>query len=129
MSWATAWSEGAGCEAQLDLDGLAAAGSFLFGLCRMTVDADLAGFDEELDAGAADVGEGLGQVLVEAKELAAAEVGGKGATWLRRRLLLVHDPNWTGWDRGWSGLVDAAGGCGTRERTRCGGAGPWGACF
>ena len=63
--------EGCWLRGAFDLDGFAAV-EFLFGLGLMSVDADLAGFDEELDAGAGDVGEGLGEVLVEAK------VGGGG---------------------------------------------------
>ncbi len=50
----------------------------LLGLGGLAVDADLAGFDEELDAGAADVGDGLGEVLVEA-EAGGGGVGGEGA--------------------------------------------------
>jgi hypothetical protein len=61
----------------LDLDGFAAA-EFLFGLGGMAVDADLAGFDEELDAGSGDVGESLGEVLVES-EIGGGGVGGEGA--------------------------------------------------
>ena len=60
-----------------DLDGFAAV-EFLFGLRGVAVDADLAGFDEELDAGSGDVGEGLGEVLVEA-EIGSGGVGGEGA--------------------------------------------------
>jgi hypothetical protein len=42
-----------------DLDGFAAV-EFLFGLGGVPVDANLAGFDEEPDAGSGDVGEGVG---------------------------------------------------------------------
>ena len=69
--------EGCGLRGAFDLDGLAAV-EFLFGLGGVAVDADLAGFDEELDAGAGDVGEGLGEVLVEA-EIGGGGVGGEGA--------------------------------------------------
>ena len=58
--------EGFGARGAFDLDGLAA-DELLFGLGGLAVDADLAGFDEELDAGAGDVGDGLGEVLVEAQ--------------------------------------------------------------
>ena len=60
-----------------DLDGLAAV-EFLLGLGGVAVDADLAGFDEELDAGAADVGDGLREILVEA-EVGGGGVGEEGA--------------------------------------------------
>jgi hypothetical protein len=49
-----------------DFDGLAAV-ELLFGLGGRAGDADLAVLDEELDTGAADVGDGLGEVLVEAQ--------------------------------------------------------------
>jgi hypothetical protein len=60
-----------------DLDGFAAV-ELLLGLGGMAVDADLLVFDEKLDAGSGDVGEGLGQVLVEA-EIGGGGVGGEGA--------------------------------------------------
>ena len=68
--------KGRGLGGAFYLDGFAAV-EFLLGLCQMAVDADLAGFDEELDAGAGDVGEGLGEVLVEA-EIRGCGVGGEG---------------------------------------------------
>src|SRR6266550_3600670 len=58
--------EGSGLRCAFEFDGFATV-EFLFWLGGMAVDADLAGFDEKLDAGAADVGEGLGEVLVEAE--------------------------------------------------------------
>ena len=76
MSSGKAWS-GVGLRSAFDLDGLAAV-EFLFRLGGVAVDADLAGLDEELDAGAADVGDGLGEVLVEAK-VGGGWVGGEGA--------------------------------------------------
>ena len=69
--------EGRGAWGAFDLDGFAAE-EFLFGLGDVAVDADLAGFNEELDAGAGDVGNGLGEVLVEA-EVGGGGVGGEGA--------------------------------------------------
>ncbi len=69
--------EGRGAGGAFDLDGLAAE-EFLLGLGGVAVDADLAGFDEELDASAGDVGDGLGEVLVEA-EVGRGGVGGEGA--------------------------------------------------
>ena len=44
-----------------------AAVELLLGFGRVAIDTDLAGFDEHLDTGAADVREGLGEVLVEAE--------------------------------------------------------------
>jgi hypothetical protein len=83
----------------------------LFGLGGMAVDADLAGFDEELDAGSGDVGEGLGEVLVEAeiggggvgKE--GADAGGVGCVGVFFEFVEVDDGDW-----GWSGFFDASGG-------------------
>jgi hypothetical protein len=69
--------EGRGLGGAFDLDGFAAV-ELLFGLGGVAVDADLAGFDEELDAGAGDVGEGLGEVEIEA-EVGGGWVGDKGA--------------------------------------------------
>jgi len=60
----------------LNLDLLAAV-ELLFGLRGVAVYADLLVFDEELDAGAADVGDGLGEVLVEA-QVGRGGVGGEG---------------------------------------------------
>jgi hypothetical protein len=95
--------ERGGLRGAFDLDGLAAA-ELLFGLGGMTVDADLAGFDEELDAGAADVGECLGEVLVEA-EVGGGGVGGEGADAVFRLVFEVD-----GGDRGRGGFFDAPGG-------------------
>ncbi len=69
--------EGRGAGCAFDLDGLAAE-EFLLGLGGVAVDADLAGLDEELDAGAGDVGDGVGEILVEA-EVGGGGVGGEGA--------------------------------------------------
>ena len=69
--------KGCGLGGAFDLDGFATV-EFLFGLGRVAVDADLAGFDEELDTGAANVGKGLGEVEVEA-EIGCGGVGGEGA--------------------------------------------------
>ena len=69
--------ERSGLRGAFDFDGFAAV-EFLFGLGGVAVDADLAGFDEELDAGAGDVGDGVGEVLVEA-EVGGGGVGGEGA--------------------------------------------------
>jgi hypothetical protein len=87
---------------------------FLFGLGGIAVDANLAGFDEELDAGAGDVGEGLGEVLVET-EIGGGGVGGEGAdggvggvgggVFFYLQLVEVDDR-----DRGWREFFDAAGG-------------------
>jgi hypothetical protein len=98
--------KGCGLRGAFDFDGLAAA-EFLFGLGRVAVDADLTGFDEELDAGSADVGEGVGEILVE------AEVGGGGVGDERTDACLrvffevfeVDDGDW-----GWKSFFDAAGG-------------------
>ena len=99
-----------GLRGAFDLDGFAAV-EFLLGLGGMAVDADLAGFDEELDAGAADVGEGLGEVLVEA-EVGGGGVGGEGADAGRVcdvgvffEFVEVDDG-----DRGWEGLFYATSG-------------------
>jgi hypothetical protein len=69
--------ERGGLRCAFDLDGFAAV-EFLLRLGGVAVDSDLAGFDEELDAGSADVREGLGEVLVEA-EIGGGRVGGEGA--------------------------------------------------
>jgi hypothetical protein len=69
--------ERCGLRGAFDLDGFAAA-KLLLWLGWMAVDAYLAGFDEELDAGAGDVGEGLGEVLVEA-EVRGGGIGAEGA--------------------------------------------------
>ena len=69
--------EGRGLGSAFDLDGFAAV-EFLLRLGGVAVDADLTGFDEELDAGAGDVGQGLGEILVEA-QIGGGGVGGEGA--------------------------------------------------
>jgi hypothetical protein len=69
--------EGRGLGRAFDLDGFATV-EFLFGLGRIAIDADLACFDEELDAGSGDVREGLGEVEIEA-EIGGGGVGGEGA--------------------------------------------------
>jgi hypothetical protein len=106
--------EGGGARGAFDLDGFAAV-ELLFGLGGVAVDADLAGFDEELDARAGDVGEGLsealGEILVQAevggggvgKE--GADAGGVGGVGVFFELVEVDDGDW-----GWSGLFDASGG-------------------
>jgi hypothetical protein len=89
-----------------DLDGFAAV-KLLLWLGRVAVEADLTGFDEELNAGSADIGKGLGEVLVEA-EIGGGGVGGEGAeagVGVLFELVEVDDR-----DRGWEGLFDAAGG-------------------
>ena len=106
MSSGMAW-RGAGLRGAFDLDGLAAE-ELLFGLGGVAVDADLAGFDEELDAGAGDVGDGLGEVLVEA-EVGGGGVGGEGADVVRLRNLRRLRGRGRGWGAG-RGLFDAAGG-------------------
>jgi hypothetical protein len=95
--------EGSGLGSAFDLDGFSAV-ELLFGFGGVAVDTDLAGFDEELDAGAADVGEGLGEVLVEA-EVGGGGVGGEGANAVFGVVFEFDDG-----DRGWKGLFDAAGG-------------------
>jgi hypothetical protein len=102
--------EGGGLRGAFDLDGFAAV-EFLFGFGGMAVDADLAGFDEELDAGSADVGEGLGEVLVET-EVGGSGVGGEGADArvgvffeVGFEVVKVDDGDW-----GWKGLFYASGG-------------------
>ncbi len=81
------------------------------GLAGWPSTRDLAGFDEELDAGAADVGQGLGEVLVEA-EVGGGGIGGEGADAGRVcgvgvffEFVEVDDG-----DRGWEGLFYATGG-------------------
>ena len=58
MSSGKAWS-GSGWGCALDLDGLAA-DELVLGLGGVAVDANLAGLDEQLDAGTGDIGDGLG---------------------------------------------------------------------
>jgi hypothetical protein len=85
------------------LDGFAAV-EFLPRLCQIAVDADLAGFDEELDAGSGDVGKGLGEVLVEA-EVRGCGVGGEGMEAVFCFVFEFEDRDWR-----WCGFLDAAGG-------------------
>jgi hypothetical protein len=85
------------------LDGFSAV-EFLLGLCQIAVDADLASLDEELDAGSGDVGEGLGEVLVEA-EIRGGWVGGEGMEAIFCFVLEFEDRDWR-----WCGFFDAAGG-------------------
>jgi hypothetical protein len=101
---------GAGWGGPFDLDGFSAV-EFLLGLGGMAVDADLVGFDEELDTGSADVGEGLGEVLVE-PEVGGGGIGGEGAdaggaggVGVFFEVVEVDDGDW-----GWGGFFDAAGG-------------------
>jgi hypothetical protein len=63
--------EGRGLRGAFDLDGLAAV-EFLFGLGGIAVDADLTGFDEELDAGLGRCRGGPGRGI------------GRGGGWRRR---------------------------------------------
>jgi hypothetical protein len=97
--------EGRGLRGAFDLDGFAAV-EFLFRLGGVAVDANLAGFDEELNAGAGDVGEGLCEVEIEAK------VGGGGVSFegadcvgVFFDLVEFEDRDWRG-----CGLFYAAGG-------------------
>ena len=102
--------EWGGLGGAFDLDGFAAV-EFLFGLGGVAVDADLAGFDEELDAGAGDVGESLGEVLVEA-EVGGGGIGGEGADAGRvfgSSSSSRSSKSMTGIG-GWDGFFDASGG-------------------
>jgi hypothetical protein len=102
--------EGGGLGGAFDLDGFAAV-EFLFGLGGVAVDADLVGFDEELDAGSGDVGEGVGEVLVETEVggggvgQEGADAGGVGGVGVFFEFVEVDDG-----DGGWSGFFDASGG-------------------
>jgi hypothetical protein len=102
--------ERGGLRSAFDLDGFAAV-EFLFGLGGVAVDADLTGFDEELDTGAADVGEGLGEVLVEAEVRGGgvgregADAGVVGGVGVFFEVVEGDDG-----DRGWEGFFDASGG-------------------
>jgi hypothetical protein len=102
--------ERSGLRGAFNLDGFAAV-EFLFGLGGVAVDADLVGFDKELDAGAGDVGERLGQVLIE-PEIGGGGVGGEGAdagvgvcVGVFFKVVEVDDGDW-----GWSGFFYASGG-------------------
>jgi hypothetical protein len=98
--------EGGGLRGAFDLDGFAAV-EFLFRLGGVAVDADLVGFDEELNPGAGDVGEGLGEVLIE------TEIGGggvcdeaaDGGVGVFFEVVEVDEGDWR-----WSGFFDASGG-------------------
>jgi hypothetical protein len=74
-----------------DLDGFAAV-EFLLGLGCVAVDADLTGFDEELDAGSGDIGECLSEVLIEAKT-GGGRVGGEGADAVFAVVFEIEDGN------------------------------------
>jgi hypothetical protein len=95
--------EGSGSGRAFNLNGFAAV-EFLLGLCQIAVDADLTGFDEELDAGSGDVGEGLGEVLVEA-EIRGGGVGGEGMEAIFCFVFEFEDGDWR-----WCGFFDASGG-------------------
>ena len=69
--------EGFGVGLAFNLDGFPALEPG-FGLWYGAVDADLAGVDEELDAGSGDVRQGLGEVLVE-PQAGGSGIGGEGA--------------------------------------------------
>jgi len=88
-----------------DLDGLASV-ELLLRLGGVASDANLFVFNEELDAGAADVGDGLGEVLVEA-ESGGFGRGGEGADAVLR-LLLVEVEGGNGGRRGWLGAARGA---------------------
>jgi hypothetical protein len=97
--------EGSRLWGAFDLDGFAAV-ELLLGFGRVAVDADLASLDEKLDAGATDVGDRLGEVLVEA-EVGGRGVGGEGADECRVGVLFdfveLKDRDW-----GWGGFFDAS---------------------
>jgi hypothetical protein len=95
--------EGRGLRGAFYLDGFPAM-ELLFGLGGVAVDPDLAGFDKELDAGAAYVGESLGEVLVEA-EIGGCWIGGEGANAIFAVIFEFDDRDW-----GREGLFDASGG-------------------
>src|SRR5579871_1060649 len=85
---------------------LLAAVKFLFGLGGSAGDADLAVLDEELDTGAADVGDGLGEVLVEAQ---ACGFGG-GGEGMDVVFGVVVEVDYEDRDGQRGGLFDASGG-------------------
>jgi hypothetical protein len=101
--------EWGGLRGAFDLDGFAAV-EFVFGLGGVAVDADLAGFDEELDTSSGDVGESMGEVLVET-EVGGGRVGLEGADaggvciGIFFEVVEVDD-----WDWGRGGFFDAPGG-------------------
>jgi hypothetical protein len=93
-----------------DLNGLAAV-ELLFGLGGVTINADLASFDQELDSGSGDIREGLGQVLIEAKIGCGwvgdegARAGGAGYVGVFFELVEVDYGDW--W---WESLLNSSGG-------------------
>jgi hypothetical protein len=96
--------EWGGLRGAFDLDGFAAV-ELLFWLGGVAVDANLAGFDEELDAGSGDVGESVGEVLVQT-EIGGGGVCGEGANGsggVFFEVLEVYDGDW-----GWGGLFNAS---------------------
>jgi hypothetical protein len=102
--------EGFGLGRAFDLDGFAAV-EFLFGFGWVAVDADLTGFDEELDSGAGEVGEGLSEVLVEA-EIGGGGVGFEGADAgvVRGVGVFFEFVEVDDGDGRWDGFFDATGG-------------------
>ena len=80
----------------------------MFGFGGVAVYSNLGSFDEELDAGAGDVGESLREVEVKAK-VGGGRVGSEGAesrgVGLFFDFVELEDGNW-----GWGGLFDSAGG-------------------
>jgi hypothetical protein len=100
--------EGGGLRSAFDLDGFSAV-EFLFGLGEVAVDANLASLDEELDAGSGDVGESVGEVLVEAEVgggrvgLEGTDAGGGACIGVFFKVVELYDGN-----RGWSGFFDAS---------------------
>lgn len=88
-----------------DLDGFAAV-KLLLRLCGLAFDADLAALDEELDAGAADIRNRLGKILVEA-QVGGGGIGGEGVNMILGVIVEVYVEHGDGW-RG--RFFDAAGG-------------------
>jgi hypothetical protein len=99
--------EGRGLGGAFDLDGFAAV-ELLPWFGGVAVDADLAGFDEKLNASAADVGQGLGEVEIEA-EIGGGWVGGERAD--RDGVRVFFDVvEFEDGDRWWGDLFYASGG-------------------
>jgi hypothetical protein len=98
--------KGWGLRGAFDLDGFATTESLL-GFGRVAIDADLAGFDEELDAGTGDVGKGLGEVLIET-EIGGGRIGGEGADACARVFFQVVEVDDGDWRR--ESFFDTAGG-------------------
>ena len=71
----------------------------------MALDADLAVLDQHLDAGAADVGNGLGEILVEA-QAGGGGIGGEGVDMVFGVIVEVNVQNRNGRRRR---LFDASG--------------------